>query len=213
MAFSAIRVSVAMLAMSVAGINVGCVTPAATQSQRDVRRLRALERSFYAFTATRLQALDDIEGATSALEQLRLDYVDALADPSSAERDRLLALLRLAELHLDLSARIRRMPYPAGLDESQQRQLDVQLSALALPLEATGQGVLLQLIQRAERAGVDGRFVKRAWLYLHLHAHVGDILLDEGDVSVLRAELVATSFRAPRTLLEAGRVGQRAARR
>jgi hypothetical protein len=131
MAKAAIRVSV-LFALSVAGMNAGCVTPAATQSQRDVRRLRALERSFYAFTATRLQALDDVEGATSALEQLRLDYVEALADPSSAERDRLLALLRLAELHLDLSARIRRMPYPPGLDESQQRQLDVQLSALAL---------------------------------------------------------------------------------
>jgi hypothetical protein len=192
-----------------------CATPTdgAAQARRDGRRLRALERSFHGFVSHKLKDLDDVEAATAQLEQLRLDYVDALAEPSSAERDRLLALLRLAELHLDLSARIRRVPYPANLDARQQRQFDVRLSALALPLEATGQGILEQIVQRADRGGVDGRFVHRARLYLHLHAHQGDVVLDDADVAVLQSELVATTFRAPRSLLEAGRVGQRAARR
>lgn len=201
------------LCACVVDVGVGCATPQASQEQRDTRRLRALERSFHAFTATKLKDFDDVETATTQLEQLRMDYLDALSDTSSAEKDQLLALLRLAELHLDLGARVRRVPYPAHLDERQQRQFDVRLSALALPLEATGQGILEQIVQRADRDGVDGRFVHRARLYLHLHAHKGDVLLDDDDVAVLRQELVAQTFRAPRSLLEAGRVGQRAARR
>ncbi len=202
--------------------SLGCATTTSStptqaesqkQSDKDRRRLRALERSFHGFVAHKLRDLDDVEAATATLEQLRLDYVDALSDPSSDERDRLLALLRLAELHLDLSARIRRVPYPQNLDESLQRQFDVRLSALALPLEATGQGILTQIVQRADRASVDGRFVHRARLYLHLHAHAGEVLLDADDVAVLQSELMASTFRAPRSLLEAGRVGQRAARK
>lgn len=210
------RVSLLLLLCACAVDVAGCATAQQMQSQqqqRDTRRLRALERSFLAFTAQKLKDLDDVEAATAVLEQLRMDYVDALSAGSSAEGDQLLALLRLAELHLDLSARIRRVPYPHNLDERGQRQFDVRLSALALPLEATGQGILEQILQRADRGGVDGRFVQRARLYLHLHAHQGDVLLDDDDVALLRKELVAQTFRAPRSLLEAGRVGQRAARR
>jgi hypothetical protein len=47
-------------------------------------------------------------------------------------------------------------------------------------------------------------------LYRALHA--GEALTTE-DIGFLRRELTARSFVAPRTLLEAGRVGQRAARR
>jgi len=52
--------------------------------------------------------------------------------------------------------------------------------------------------------------VQRARLYLRLHTHAH---LADADLEVLRLELTASSFRAPRTLLDAGRIGQRAARR
>ncbi len=136
---------------------------------------------------------------------------------SSTERDRLLALLRLAELHLDASARIRRVPYPkTSSSPVSAAAFDQQLSARALPLEATGLSLLEQIVQRgddvgiAEDAGVDGRFVRRARLYLRLHT---EARLEPEDVDVLRAELLATTYRAPRSLLDTGRIGQRAARR
>ena len=220
---AAVVVVVVVAVVDVAFVS-GCATAHADIAEkRNARRLRALERSFHAFTATRLRDLDDVEAATAALEQLRMDYLDVLAPVGDArdvapvdERDQLLALLRLAELHLDLGARIRRVPYPVGSDEAHKRQFDVRLSALALPLEAIGQGVLEQIMQRADRADVDGRFVHRARLYLHLHALSDrgvDGHLDADDVATLQRELLAQTFRAPRSLLEAGRVGQRAARR
>ncbi|MDP2341232.1 MAG: hypothetical protein Q8O67_09755 [Deltaproteobacteria bacterium] len=191
---------------------VGCATAATTQSSRDTRRLRALERTFHGFVAVKLHDLEEVEDATARLEQLRLDYLDALTEPSSDERDRLLAMLRLAELHLDLSARIRRVPYPST-DLAARAAFDATLSQHALPLEATGKGILEQIVQRADRAGVDGRFVARARLYAHLHPQQGTVALDDADVGVLQQELMASTFRAPRSLLEAGRLGQRAARR
>ncbi len=199
-----------MLAVAVA--DVGCATTQVSQSQKDARRLRALERSFYAFVAVKLHNLEEVEDATARLEQLRLDYLDALSEPNSDERDRLWALLRLAELHLDLSARIRRVPYQSA-DPAARAAFDATLSQRALPLEATGKGILEQIVQRAERAGVEGRFVARARLYLHLHPQEGRVALDDDDVVVLQQELMASTVRAPRSLLEAGRVGQRAARR
>ena len=193
----------------------GCATSASSaQATSDSRRLRALERSFHGFVAVKLHNLEEVEDATARLEQLRLDYLDALTDPGSDERDRLWAMLRLAELHLDLSARIRRVPYPSsGADVDARAAFDATLSQRALPLEATGKGVLEQIVLRADRAGVDGRFVARARLYLHLHPQQGSVALDDADVALLQQELMASTFRAPRSLLEAGRLGQRAARR
>ena len=189
-------------------VGVGCATPTAS-SVRDARRLRALEPEFSAFVAARLAAIDDIEPAVARLEVLRLEYLDALS-ASTTEKERLLALLRIAEAHLDVSARIRRIPYPAGLSTSARSDFDAALSARALPLEATGLSLLEQLVRHGDDAGIDGRFVQRARLYLRLHT---DAHLADDDLDVLRLELTASSFRAPRTLLDAGRIGQRAARR
>lgn len=196
------------------GTLTACATTASTTTaaQADHRRLLGLERAFFAFANTRLRSLDDVEAATAVLEDLRLDYVDVLAGPQAAERDRLLALLRLAELHLDLAARVRRVPYVDGDDDDAKRRFDTTLSGLALPLEATGLGMLDQLVARAARGGVEGRFVARARLYQRLHAHSA-AALDDGDRAALTGELVAQTFRAPRSLLEAGRLSQRAARR
>lgn len=193
-----------LLTTTVSTLGTGCATTAVTAQKRDARRLRALERSFHAFVAASLTDEAAIEPAVARLEALRLDYLDALS-ASTDENDRLLALVRLAELHLDLSARIRRVPY-VGVDDS--RAFDARLSARALPLEATGLSVLSQVAERG--VDDDNRFVQRARLYLHLHT---DAVLTEADLDVLREELVAVSFRAPRSLLDTGRIGQRAARR
>jgi hypothetical protein len=173
------------------------------------RRLLVLERDFAAFTATPLKTPEDIERETASLEQLRLEYLDVL---SRAEhpRDRLLCLVRIAELHLDLGARIRRVPYAVGASDAEKRSFDEALSQDALFLEAVGRGVIAQAVDYADTHGIDGRFVRRARLYQTLHA--GEPLGSE-EVAWLRRELVDRSFGAPRTLLEAGRVGQRAARR
>jgi hypothetical protein len=197
-----------LLAVLVLLVGVGCATPTAS-SARDARRLRALEPGFAAFVSVRLGVVDDIEPVVARLEELRLEYLDALS-ASTTEKERLLALLRIAEAHLDVSARIRRIPYPAGLSTSARGAFDATLSARALPLEATGLSLLHQLVRRGDEAGIDGRFVQRARLYLRLH---GDAHLADADLEALRLELTASSFRAPRTLLDAGRIGQRAARR
>jgi hypothetical protein len=182
---------------------------APTPPELSARRLLVLERDFAAFTSRPLRSIDGIEPATAALEALRLDYVDTLSRAESP-RDRLLCLVRIAELHLDLSARIRRIPYPRGTSEVERRAFDDVLSQEALPLEAIGRGVLAQAIDYADTHGVDGRFVHRARVYRALHA--GEIL-DRDELRWLRRELADRTFGAPRTLLEAGRIGQRAARR
>lgn len=189
-----------------------CATPRPAHAHHDARRLRALERQFHAFVAVPLRSESDVEPAIAALEALRLDYVDALT-AADTERERLQALVRLAELHLDLSARIRRVPYPNDDVDNDAATLDARLSSWALPLEATGTSVLQQVVSRAGELGAaanDDRFVKRARLYLHLHTSTH---LTNDDIDVLRNELVAVDFRAPRSLLDAGRIGQRAARR
>ncbi|HEY1098265.1 MAG TPA: hypothetical protein VGF99_05030 [Myxococcota bacterium] len=207
-----IAVLLTLLAGSV--LTTSCATTStSTAARRDARRLRALERSFHEFVATPLPDEASIEDAVARLEALRLDYVDALTAASNDD-DRLLALLRLAELHLDLSARIRRVPENGATGEAA-RALDARLAARALPLEATGLSVLAQVVE-ADVGVVDddvsdvARFVRRARLYLHLHT---DAPLTEADLDVLREELVAVRFRAPRSLLDVGRIGQRAARR
>jgi len=114
-----------LLAMLVLLVGVGCATPTAS-SARDARRLRALEPGFAAFVAVRLGAVDDIEPVVARLEELRLEYLDALS-ASTTEKERLLALLRIAEAHLDVSARIRRIPYPTGMSASASGAFDATL--------------------------------------------------------------------------------------
>lgn len=192
------------------GVGAGCATTSAPQHDPlSQRRLLVLERDFSAFTAQPLHGREDVEDQTAALEALRLDYLDVLSR-AAHPRDRLLCLVRIAELHLDLGARIRRLPYPAGVSDDEKAKFDEALSQDALPLEAVGRGVLAQALDYADQHGLDGRFVRRARLYRSLHA--GDALTSS-EIKWLRRELADRTFGAPRTLLEAGRVGQRAARR
>lgn len=200
-----------LLATAVATIMAvlgGCASAPPTR-ELSQRRILVLERDFAVFTARGLQAREDVEDQTAALESLRLEYLDVLAR-AAHPRDRLLCLMRIAELHLDLGARVRRLPYPAGATNDEKARFDEALSQDALPLEAVGRGVLAQALDYADAHGLDGRFVRRARLYRSLHA--GDPLVAE-EIKWLRSELADRSFGAPRTLLEAGRVGQRAARR
>lgn len=186
---------------------VGCAHGSPPPSA--VRRLAVLEHDLRAFTGTRLATIDDVERELRALEELRLDYLDTLA-VEVAPRERVLCLVRIAELHLDLGARVRRVPYPTGATDAERAAFDDLLSQQALPLEAVGRGVLAQAVDFATAHGVDDRFTKRARLYQRIHAGES---LGRSDLAALRGELTARTFAAPRTLLEAGRIGQRAARR
>jgi hypothetical protein len=172
-------------------------------------RDKVLEREFLAFTTRTVPSELAIEDELAQLEALRVRYLDALT-AAETDLDRLFSLVRIAELHLDLGARIRRVPYPPALDDAQKHAFDDDLSRRALPLEAVGRGVLQQAVDYADRRDLDGRFVRRARLYLTLHE--GKPLQSE-DVVALRRELSGGPYAAPRRLLEAGRIGQRAARR
>lgn len=198
-----------LLVVTAVAAAAGCAHVDAQADRLSQRRILVLERDFSAFIAEPLDDVDAIERQTASLEALRLEYLDVLSR-SDAPRDRLLCLLRIAELHLDLSARIRRVPYPPGISDVEKKAFDEQLSQDALPLEAVGRGVLAQAVDYADTHGLDGRFVHRARLYQTLRT--GEPL-DADELQWLRQELVAKSFLAPRSLLEAGRVGQRAARR
>lgn len=173
------------------------------------RRLRVLERDFHAFVAVRPRTAAEVERQVAALESLRLEYLDVLSHAAEAG-DRVLCLVRLAELHLDLGARVRRVPYPAGASHPAQRDFDDVLSQEALPLEAVGRGILTQALVEARAHGLDSRFTRRARLYLALHAGAP---MPTAELAWLGRELTDRSWAAPRTLLETGRVGQRAARR
>lgn len=205
-AASALAAALALLGML--GL-VGCATVDRREQALSSRRLLLLERDFSSFVAAPLATWQDVETETAALERLRLQYLDVLAKADSA-RDRMVCLVRIAELHLDLGARVRRLPYPRGALRSERAAFDERLSQEALPLEAVGRGVLAQAIDYADTHGLDGRFVRRARLYRSLH---GGAPLAAEELAWLRSELRDRSFGAPRTLLEAGRVGQRAARR
>lgn len=207
---------------------LGCAhTPGAPTSmtpERAERRLLVLESEFAEFVADPLilsrdghplepdQALVELDLRIAALESLRLRYLDLLR-PGSTHRQRVVAMVRMAELHLDLGARIRRLPYPTGATEEEMRTFDERLSRAALPLEATGLGILRQVVDYTAREGIDGRFVRRARLYLALHDGAPGAL-ERGELMALRHELAEPQpFPAPRRLLETGRVGQRASRR
>jgi hypothetical protein len=185
---------------------VGCAhNDSSVARPLSARRLLVLEGEAKRFMAQKLESPARIDPALEELEALRLSYLDVLQGADGRDRD--LALLRIAELHLDLSARIRRIPYPAGASAADKARFDDQLSQQALPLEAVGLGVLAQLTDGADDA--TSRYVRRARLYQLLAQGAP---LDAQAVRWLESELVNPSFAAPRSLLEAGRVGQRAAR-
>lgn len=191
--------------------------------RRIERRLLVLEDEFAEFTARRLdQAADaeplsasesfaEIENQMARLESLRLRYLELLGEGAD-DRQRVVAMVRIAELHLDFGARVRRLPYPPDATAAQRRSFDERLSRVAAPLEAVGHGVLAQVLDYAERQQFEGRFVRRARLYLSLHRG-GGRPLDQDELRTLRGELEREApYGAPRRLLEAGRVGQRASR-
>lgn len=202
----------------------GCAhAPSAELSaQRAERRLLVLEEEFSEFIARDLarsedgarldpdEAIHELDQHIARLQALRLRYLDLVGEGSS-DRQRVVAMVRIAELHLDLGARVRRLPYPADATVEQMVAFDERLGRIATPLEAVGYGVLRQVDDYADRRRFDGRFVRRAHLYLALHQ---DGSLHRRELVTLRAELARSApYGAPRRLLEAGRVGQRASRR
>lgn len=223
--FSRLTSNFAVLALVVVALGAtGCAHDRAASKTKppSARLLLLLERDFAGFIATPLDRDDEgraldaeaallrTDRALASLERLRLRYLDLLRDDVE-ERARITALVRLGELHLDLGARIRRLPYPTEATRDQKIAFDARLSRIALPLEATGLGILEQAKDFARRVGVSGRMVNRADLYLALHRDRAP--LDDAKLSVLESELASgRSFPAPRRLLEGGRIGQRAAR-
>jgi len=215
--------SVVVVAALVAALGASCAHDVARTSTPDAaRHLLVLERDFARFTGTALDHDDDgraldaeaallrTDRALADLERLRLRYLDLLRDDVSAET-RVKALVRLGELHLDLGARVRRLPYPTEVARSEKVAFDARLSRQALPLEATGLGMLDHALVLAKKEGVTGRMVARAQLYLALHRDRAP--LDDAQVATLETELLSgRTFPAPRRLLEGGRIGQRAAR-
>jgi hypothetical protein len=185
---------------------IGCagLTTTPARPARADALTEKLEPSFVALVAQRPRNIDEAERFVASIELLRSQYVVAIGRATD-DNDRAWLLLRVAELHLHGAARVRRIRYASGIDRD---AFDATLSSLALPLEATGSGVLQQLISRGD-ALADERPLERARLYLSFLA--GDSL-DAGERQVLLDELRATRRKAPRTLLEAGRLGQRAAR-
>lgn len=217
--------SIALLALAAA--LAGCATPSSTRGGDErlaERRLLVLEEEFADFTSRRLHVSDDgeplggeemfaeVNREIARLEGLRLRYL-VLLGPNASDRQRVVAMVRIAELHFDLGARIRRLPYPSSLTPAELRAYDERLARLAAPLEAVGRGVLEQVIDYADRRGFDGRFVRRARLYAALHGEPPRRLDDE-ELRALHHELSRPApYGAPRRLLETGRVGQRASRR
>ena len=212
------------LLISAAITLAGCahIPDVQSDARQAERRLLVLEGEFSEFTAADLtlgddgnrldpaEALADLDRHNARLESLRLRYLDLVGEGSD-DRQRVVAMVRIAELHLDLGARIRRLPYPRDATAGQMRAYDDHLGRIATPLEAVGYGVLSQVVDYAERRLFDGRFVRRARLYLGLHR---DGSLDRGEIVTLQSELSrAAPYGAPRRLLGAGRVGQRASRR
>lgn len=218
------------LGATLIGLLLACATPTSSfaPDPDHERRVLLLERDFLAFTRRNLNATPaSLSGAVgriavleldpwlSELESLRLRYLQIAAD-SVSERHRLLALVRIAELHLDLGARVRRIPYPVGATQTERILFDEELSRVALPLEIVGLSVLQQVTDYAvrvpPRVEESRQLVARCELYLALHREHG-ARMDAAHLATLSRELTQRNvFPAPKTLLEVGRIGQRAAR-
>lgn len=215
-----------LLALS-AALPLGCATTdggKVADERLAERRLLVLEEEFADFTARRLdvseegeplapeESLPEVEKEIARLEGLRLRYLDLLG-PNATDRQRVVAMVRIAELHFDLGARVRRLPYPTGASPAEMQAFDERLARVASPLDAVGRGVLDQVLDYADRRGFEGRFVRRARLYAALHGEPPRAL-DDYELRALHHELGrAAPYGAPRRLLEVGRIGQRASRR
>lgn len=187
------------------------------------RVILSLEHDFARFVGHRLDvslddvpmrgesALVEVDRAERWLERLRLRYISLLVGDRTLEI-RHLVLLRLAELHLDLAARVRRIPAAEGLDDVEQQRWSQRLVQRAVPLEGIGLGMLDQIARLPAGASSVERFRARAHLYTVLHGGDGSPL-GPTEVATLRQELVRDGmFPAPRRLLEGRQVGRRAAR-
>lgn len=207
----------------------GCVHPSTTDARHAgathlQRKLLVLEGETSTFWSRSLsddgppshaQTKAAIERETKALERLRMRYLDLLGE-AEADRDRVLVMLRLAELHLDLGARIRRADYPHDATDAERAAFDAFLSKKALPLEATAHGLIAQVLDFSRRRGIESEWVERAELYARLHGPRSDRAGPLGPLwlPILEREWSQRGpYAAPRRLLEAGRIGQRAARR
>lgn len=156
-------------------------------------------------------ALVELDRAERWLETLRLRYVRLLVGAPTLEI-RHLVLLRLAELHLDLAARIRRIPTAEDRDDGELQRWSLRLAQRAAPLEGIGFGMLDQIAQLPAGVPSVERFRARAHLYAVLHSEV-DGTLGPAEVATLRQELTRDGlYPAPRRLLEGHQVGRRAAR-
>ena len=109
------------------------------------------------FGAKHLSA--SLEKSHRTLLSLRLAYLDALSAAKASTPVQVLLLVRIAELHLDFAARIRRLGYPPGATQKQQAQFDKELSRRASPLEAAGLGVLEQAAHLCKKERLGGRFL------------------------------------------------------
>lgn len=212
---------------------VALVAPAAAGGARPLavsaahaspdRVVLSLEHDFARFVGHRLDvsvdgtslrgesALVEIDRAERWLERLRLRYIRLLAGDRTPEL-RHLVLLRLAELHLDLAARVRRVPAAEGSDDVELQRWTRRLAQRAVPLEGIGLGMLDQIARLPAGASSVARFRARARLYTLLHG--GDEApLGPAEVATLRQELARDGlYPAPRRLLEGRQVGRRAAR-
>ena len=205
----------------------GCVHDSKRTSRKTSteRQLLLLEADFVRFTSTEikmrkyqgnfkvLSVLNACENDVKNLESLRARYL-ALVGKAVTDQQRLLAMIRLAELHLDFGARLRRVDYPqATLTDAQRNRFDQKLSNAALPYEAVGLGILNQIIDYSTERNLSGRMTKRAHMYAALHGAPGGQLTRQ-HISTLKIELTAKGpYRSPRRLLETGRIGRWAARR
>jgi hypothetical protein len=211
-----------ILILSVGCIHSGSLPPNAGTVEK---QLLLLEQDFAQFVAAKLSyagaasgenqssILASCESEVRKLESLRLRYLDLVA-VSRSHRHRVTAMTRIAELHLDFGARIRRIAYPDSLQSTVELDLfEKKLASAALPYEAIGLGILRQIDDFATRRQLSGRMVQRAQLYLALHDSSSSVLMPSHFVTLRHELSTGGPFRAPRRLLETGRIGRRAERR
>ena len=202
-----------------AGSCVHSVQPRVTSDAQTRARLDRYELSFARFIEVNLNVDDmgedrhpllGIEAERAKLQSLRLRYLRVLSEGSS-DALRARAMVRIAELHLDLAARIRRAEYPKDKGSESKAEFDGLLAQKAAPLEAVGLGVLRQLQHDIAHRESTAAYLKRASLYLVLHQN--DAPLTALDRASLQKELRDRGpGAAPLRLLSRGRLGLRSAR-
>ncbi|MFH1811242.1 MAG: hypothetical protein ABIJ09_21060 [Pseudomonadota bacterium] len=176
-----------------------------------------LEPHFQAFIGTPIVArsparcLDNLENEMLRMVDLRDRYLEVLlTHPRNAYSA--LALVRVAELHLDLAARARALPAPLDASADEATAFYEITEVYAVPLERAG----LSLIEQVDKLGfyepLAAPWVDRARLYLALHAAADH----PSHVRVVRAlkrrVALEPRFAPPSTLLDGDRLAPRAAR-